>query len=131
MQFTGQLCLFTYHFKQFFMKLANQNFAFVRIFTFKKTTNFLFTLQAWPFAFTSLQKVLNCILLFCIWIAWWTKTPIGSLKHFPIPTSCYQLFFQIILEKITQTLQIDCWRNSNPSFLSKHRKNEECIHMST
>lgn len=47
-QLTDRLRLFADHFKQFFVKFANQNihsFPY-RIFAFRETRNFLFTLQA-------------------------------------------------------------------------------------
>ena len=46
----------------------------IRIFVFRETTKFLFTLQARQFAYILLQ-VLNCTLFSCIWIAFWSQTP--------------------------------------------------------
>ena len=46
LQFVDRLCLVTYYFKQFFVKIANQNFPSVRIFFFRETMKFLFTLPA-------------------------------------------------------------------------------------
>ena len=43
--FVDQLCLFVYHFKQFFVKFVNQNFPLVRIFDFWENMKSLFKLQ--------------------------------------------------------------------------------------
>ena len=50
----------------------------VGIFVFRET-KFLFTLQARQIAYILLQKVLNCTLFSCIWIAFWPKTTNGRL----------------------------------------------------
>ena len=83
-QFTNQLCVSTDHFKQFFVKFANKNFPSVRIFVFRETTEFLFTLQAQQFAYILLQKVLNSTLFSCIWIAFWSQTCNGEAYNAPL-----------------------------------------------
>ena len=89
--------LLTDHFKQFFVKFADQNFLSVRIFVLKETKKFLFTLQALHFAFILLQKLFNCTLFSYIWIAFWSPNlQWGSLERFPIHPSCwkYSLIFR-------------------------------------
>ena len=54
-QFANRLCLFADHFKQFFMKFANQNLPSIGTFVFKETTKFLITLQARQFTYFLLQ----------------------------------------------------------------------------
>ena len=58
-RFADEPCCFVGHFKQFFVKIANQKFTSFGIFVFRETTKFLFTLQARQFAYTLLQKVLK------------------------------------------------------------------------
>ena len=55
----------------------------VRIFVFRETTKFLFTLTARQIAYILLQKVLNCTLFACIWIAFWPETPNWGLTALP------------------------------------------------
>ena len=70
----------------FFVKFANQNSPSVRIFVFKETTKFVFTLQDRQFAYILLQKVLNCKPFSCIWKAFWPPNPQwGSLQCSPVP----------------------------------------------
>ena len=57
------------------MKFANQNFSSIRIFAFRETTKFLFTLEARQLDYILLQKVLNFTLFSCIWIVFWPQTP--------------------------------------------------------
>ena len=45
-RFMDRLYFFADHFKPIFVKFANQNFRSVRIFVFRETTKFQFTLQA-------------------------------------------------------------------------------------
>ena len=59
LRFENQLCLFPDNCKQFVVKFANQNFPFVRIFVFRETAKFLFTLQMRQLAYILLQKVLQ------------------------------------------------------------------------
>ena len=66
-----QLCLFVDHCNQFLVKFADQNFPSVRIFVFRETTKFFFTLQAQQFTYILHRKVLNCTLFSCIWVAFW------------------------------------------------------------
>ena len=56
----------------------NENFPSVRIFIFRKTTKFLFALQARQLDYILLQRVLDCTLFSCIWIAFWSQIPNGG-----------------------------------------------------
>ena len=116
------------HLKQFFVKISDQNFPFVRTFVFRETIRFLFTLQAWKFVYILLQKVFNCKQFSCIWITFWPKslgnlTPNSqwrSLQCSPIPSSCWRNS-QNFLKKIIQTLcLLNCddgnwisWKNNS------------------
>ena len=72
--------------KFFFSRITlSKNFPSVRIFVFRKTTNFLFTLQARQFASILLQKVLNCTQFSYIWIPFWPQTPYGDIPPYPLP----------------------------------------------
>ena len=68
-------CLFAGHFKQFFVKFRNWNFPSARMFLFRKTTKFPFTLQPQQLAQIILQKMLDYVPQSCIWIAFWSQTP--------------------------------------------------------
>ena len=94
--FADRFCLFANHFKQFFVKFANQNFPSARIFVSSETTKFLFTLQAQRFAYIVLQKKLICTQFSCIWIAFWPKNPNGwtySAPSYSLAVGNTHLFF--------------------------------------
>ena len=85
MHFADQFCLFADHFKQFFVKFAKQDFLSVIIFGFRETIKFLFTLQSQQFTYILLQKLWNCTLFSCIWIAFWIKSLGGAYNMPPCP----------------------------------------------
>ena len=96
--FSDRLFLLADHFTKLFVIIRNQNFPFVRTLVFRETTKFLFTLQTWQFFYILLQKVLNCTLLSCIWVTFWSKllgtsvpnSQWRSLQHSPIPPNCWK-----------------------------------------
>ena len=125
---------FADHFKQFFVKLVNQNFHSVRIFAFRETSKFLFTLLVWQFAHILIKKVLNCTIIFCIWMVFWPQSPnrgVTVLPPYPQAVELHTTFSQIISKKIqtmhnpwpwTQKTQIRqlFWSFLLGSFVRKH-----------
>ena len=72
-----------------FCEIRKSIFPSVRIFIFRETTKFLFTLQARQIAYILLQKVFYSKNFSCIWVAFWSQTPNGGLQHSPIPSNCW------------------------------------------
>ena len=117
----------------FFVKIRDQNFRFVRTFVFREITKFLFTHQVWQFAYILLQKVLNCTQFSYIWITFWPKSledfaqnpQWRSLQCSLVPPSCWknsQNFCRSLLKKIIQTL---CWLNCDDGNLVSWKTNSE------
>ena len=90
LRFADRLCLFADHFKQFFVKFAKQNFPSIRIFLFRETTKFVFTLQTQQFSYILLEKSVKlCIIFVHLDSIFAAKPQLGILQRSSITCSCW------------------------------------------
>ena len=92
-RFADRLCLFVDHFKQFFVKFANQNFPSVRIFVFRETKVPVYTSSSTICLYLTPKRVKLCSIFLHLDSILAPKSQWGRLQRLS-PTFCnYSLIF--------------------------------------